>query len=148
MIYFAQPVAGGPIKIGTTTRLTARIKELEATYGQPLAVLGTCEGDKKTESEIHRRFRHLRFGVTEQFRPAPDLLDFIGRPLFAGGDSESVAAIPAAGRCTIFHVKGSAEYVAWFDELHRRTHIPKVVMARIALKQLAERLGVEPPPEI
>ena len=41
------------------------------------------EGDRSTEAEIHGRFAHLRFGRTEQFRPEPDLMTFINRPLFA-----------------------------------------------------------------
>jgi hypothetical protein len=38
------------------------------------------EGGPKEEQQIHERFSHLRFGRKEQFRPGPDLMEFIGLP--------------------------------------------------------------------
>lgn len=83
MIYFVQPVDGGPIKIGYTADVPARIKQLESHYKVPLAILATIEGDEAYERSLHARFAHLRFGRTEQFQPDPELLAFIGKPLFA-----------------------------------------------------------------
>lgn len=82
MVYFLQATDGGPIKIGHSQDVLARIKQLEATYKRPLALLATIPGGREEEQAIHARFSSLRFGKTEQFRPDPDLLAFIGRPLF------------------------------------------------------------------
>ncbi len=95
MIYFAQDLDGGPVKIGCTDNLPVRLKQLEAHYGRPLALLGTMEGGPHEERAIHGRFAHLRFGRTERFRPAGDLMDFIGRPLLVGPNPEAVEAMPA-----------------------------------------------------
>jgi len=83
MIYFLQSTTGGTIKIGHSVDVDARRIQLEAHYGQPLALLATMPGGRPEERAIHERFSHLRYGQTEQFHPAADLLDFIGRPLFA-----------------------------------------------------------------
>lgn len=96
MIYFVQPVDGGPIKIGTTINLESRIRSLERHYGRKLAVLATMDGSYDEEKAIHDRFSHLRFGRTELFRPAFDLLEFIGRPLLACANPDTVEAIKPA----------------------------------------------------
>jgi hypothetical protein len=51
-------------------------------------------------------------------------------------------------RETVIHMKGSAEYVAWLDDVHRKTHIPKVQIFRLAIAEWAERNGHPTPPEI
>jgi hypothetical protein len=93
MIYFLQPVDGGPVKIGTTENLDARVKQLEAHYGCPLALLGTMPGGREEERSVHERFGHLRFGRTEQFQPAADLMAFIDRPLLVGANPDAVEAM-------------------------------------------------------
>ena len=93
MIYFAQPIGGGPIKIGFTDDLDLRVKQIEGHYGQPLALLGTMPGGCEEERDIHLQFAHLRFGRTEQFRPASDLLAFIGRPLLVGANPDAAEAM-------------------------------------------------------
>jgi hypothetical protein len=80
---------GGPIKIGTTDNLDTRLRVLEADYGRPLAVLATRPGGRAEERQWHRRFAHLRLGRTEQFRPAAELLEAIGRPLLVGPNPEA-----------------------------------------------------------
>jgi hypothetical protein len=51
-------------------------------------------------------------------------------------------------RETIVNMKGSPEYSAWLEELHRKTHIPKVQIFRVAIADWAARNGHRPPPEI
>jgi hypothetical protein len=51
-------------------------------------------------------------------------------------------------RETVIHMKGSASYVAWLDQVHRKTHIPKVQIFRLAVAEWAERNGHTAPPEI
>jgi hypothetical protein len=45
-------------------------------------------------------------------------------------------------------MKGSADYVDWLDGVHRKTHIPKVQIFRLAVAEWAERNGHPVPPEI
>jgi hypothetical protein len=108
MIYFAQSTDGGPIKIGTTADVESRLRQLEAHYGRPLALLATMPGGRDEERAIHRRFALLRFGRTEQFRPAPDLLAFIGRPLLVDPNHETVEVI---------HVQSKGRFVRMDDNL-------------------------------
>ena len=51
-------------------------------------------------------------------------------------------------RETVIHMKGSAEYVAWLDGVHRETHIPKVQIFRLAVAEWAVKRGIPAPPEI
>jgi hypothetical protein len=51
-------------------------------------------------------------------------------------------------RETVVNMKGSAEYVAWVDGVHRKTHIPKVQIFRLAIAEWAEKHGHPAPPEI
>lgn len=92
MIYFAQ-LDTGAIKIGTSRNVESRLDQLKSYYGKPLALLGTMPGGRKEEREIHQRFGHLRFGRHEQFKPAQDLLDFIGKPLLVGANPDAVEAV-------------------------------------------------------
>lgn len=100
MIYFVQAVDGGPVKIGYSADVPLRVRQLEAHYRKPLAILATMPGGREQEAEIHARFDHLRFKSSargrhpEQFRPAPDLMAFIGRPLLVSADPSAVEAMP------------------------------------------------------
>lgn len=125
MVYFVQPIDGGPIKIGFSGDVPGRIQQLEAHYGCRLAILATMEGGREEEKAIHERFSHLRFGRTEQFRPGPELLAFIGRPLFAAAGD--VVEIKPAGtgrvdtegwqsKPPIVQFRGTAEFKAWLLE--------------------------------
>jgi hypothetical protein len=92
VIYFMQPTDGGPVKIGTTDDLVRRHKQLEAKYECPLEVLATIRGGRAQEAEIHARFAHLRLPRTELFRPEPELMEFISRPILVGANVEMVEA--------------------------------------------------------
>lgn len=100
MIYFMQSPEGGPVKIGYSANVDARLRQLEAHYGQPLALLATMRGGPDEEAAIHERFSHLRLkGKSnlgrriEQFRPAADLMTFIGRPLLVGVNPDTVEVL-------------------------------------------------------
>ena len=99
MIYCAQ-LPTGTIKIGYSDDVTTRIEQLEQHYGVPLVLLYTEPGGKAEERAWHARFKHLRCGQTEQFRPGPDLMEAIGRPLLVSSNSETVEAIR-----TVKHVR-------------------------------------------
>lgn len=148
MIYFAQPVAGGPIKIGTTTNLDARLKQLEYTYKQPLALLATTEGGREREAEIHEHFRHLRFGRTEQFRPAPELMAFIGKPLLVDANPDLVEAMPSLSVMkNLASIRGTDAWKLWLDGLAAKKRMSIAALIDHALVEAARSIGFhEPPP--
>ena len=71
----------------------------------------------------------------------------MGRPK-KGVEPQKSSSADMGSRETIIHMKGSAEYVAWLDSVHKKTHIPKVQIFRIALAEWAERNSHPLPPEI
>ena len=58
-VYFIR-AGDGPIKIGWALDPIARLKELQVGNPEPLQLLMTLADDGKLESELHRRFAHLR----------------------------------------------------------------------------------------
>jgi hypothetical protein len=65
------------VKIGFTDDLGVRHKALQNRYGHDLIILAKMAGDRRKEAEIHSRFQHLRITREEQFRPEPELMEFI-----------------------------------------------------------------------
>ena len=114
MIYFAQ-LPNGAIKIGKADDVKTRLDQLRAHYGADLAVLCIMDGGREVERELHERFRHLRFGRTEQFRPTAGLLSFIGRPLLIHANPESVEE--ATHHLTQHGVRMTREYQEWLSRL-------------------------------
>jgi hypothetical protein len=76
MIYFVRETEDGFIKIGTTVRLTERLKQLEAEFDVKLEVLAVIAGGRKEEKMLHRRFAH-NHPWREWFSPSEDLLRYI-----------------------------------------------------------------------
>lgn len=141
MIYFVQATDGGPIKIGFTDNLDARLKALESHYGRPLALLHAMEGGRAEEAETHDRFSHLRIGRTEQFMPGPDLMEFIGRTHFFNlGD-----VLMMEGTSCQVVVKGSKEWRDWVMALSRFSRMRVPFLIDHALIEYAKRHGFEPP---
>lgn len=92
MIYFMQGETGGPVKIGYTDDIVRRRKQLEAKYDCSLEVLLLVNGGRDRETQVHAQFAHLRFPRTELFRPEPELMEFISRPILVGADGDLVEA--------------------------------------------------------
>jgi hypothetical protein len=145
VIYFLQSSSGGPIKIGYSQDVETRIGQLEADFGRPLALLRVMPGGRDEEKAIHGRFAHLRLGQTEQFRPASDLMDFIGRPLLVGANPDTVEVM-GVDRVTIVNLKGSMEQREWLDHIARETMIPASRIVRAALSAWAKKRGYPPMP--
>lgn len=145
MIYFAQ-LPTGSIKIGFSDDVETRLADLERHYGVPLSLLHTEPGGRTEEREWHDRFAHARFGRTEQFRPVPELMEVIGRPLLVGANPDAVEAVEPSGRTTLIILKGTPAQAEWLDKRHRETHIPKSVIVRLALAHWAESNGLPPFP--
>jgi hypothetical protein len=78
MIYFAEAIGVGHIKIGFTDGDAAvRLDTLQTGSPVPLRLLGTRPGTLDDEKDLHRRFAGaLVHG--EWFRPVAELLDLIG----------------------------------------------------------------------
>ncbi|MER7155923.1 hypothetical protein ABT366_34505 [Streptomyces lydicus] len=81
VVYYMQRVDGGLIKIGTSTRLRERSRELDAK------VLAAEPGSKPEEGRRHRQFERLH-DHDEWFRPGDDLMAHVaevveryGRPV-------------------------------------------------------------------
>lgn len=147
MIYALQPLDGGPVKIGFSSDVEARQKQLEATYGRPLALLATIEGGREEERAIHDRFAHLRLGGTEQFRPTPELMAFLGRPLLVDQNAKITEAIPAKNLLAI-QIRGAPEWKAWVEEMAAFDRLSVAAMTDRALSRYAEMIGFkEPPPK-
>jgi hypothetical protein len=52
----------------------------------------------------------------------------------------------SASRITIINLKGSAEQSAWLEAIHKKTHISKSVIVRLALSEWADKNGHQPFP--
>jgi hypothetical protein len=146
LIYFMQSVDGGPVKIGFSENVAQRHKELESHYKLNLTVLAVMDGGKEEERGLHDRFSHLRFGRTEQFQPVLELMEFIGKPLFAS--AVEVIAMPARAQVTILNLKGSLREKDIVDQLSLKTDIAITVIARRGIALWAKSKGLtEYPPE-
>jgi hypothetical protein len=141
VIYFAQ-LETGSIKIGTTTNLNSRLAALESFYGQPLALLATMRGGRATELKIHERFAHLRMGRTEQFRPGPDLMEFIGKPLLVSANPDAIEPVEGLSRMVTLHV--SPEWKGWIDGLARHCRLDVAKVIDLAVVQFAQAEGYAP----
>lgn len=82
----------GWIKIGTTTRLSARLKQIAADIGHTPTVLAVLDGAFAEEHALHERFGFAKMRG-EWFYPGPELLQLIeteGRP-WDGSDEVPLA---------------------------------------------------------
>ncbi|MFI5458973.1 MAG: GIY-YIG nuclease family protein [Isosphaerales bacterium] len=141
MIYFAQ-LTSGAIKIGTTKDVEARLSGLANHYGMELALLATMPGDRSVEAEIHERFTHLRIHARkEQFRPGPDLMAFIGRPLLVDPNPDVVEAVEPARLAVVVTLKGSLKWKAWLDRLSDQFRTDNSKVIDMALVEFAKAHG-------
>ncbi len=75
MIYFVQSESG-PIKIGYTASVTKRLSQIKGSTVETVTLLGTMDGDRSQEKELHTRF--IKYNIKgEWFSPADDILEFI-----------------------------------------------------------------------
>jgi hypothetical protein len=157
LIYFAQAVEGGPVKIGFSTNVEARVRQLEKHYGRQLAVLATLPGGLEEEAAIHERFDHLRLKRKndrgrhpEQFRPAADLMVFIERPLLVGANADAVEAMDVERISLLRNIlvlRGTEEWKVWLDGLATANSAPLTVTVEQALKEYANKIGYSKPPK-
>ena len=53
----------------------------------------------------------------------------------------------ADDRAVIIHLKGTSGYAAWLDDIHKKTHLPKATIIRLALTLWAKENDHPEPPE-
>ena len=70
----------------------------------------------------------------------------MGRP--KGKKSDRDKKTESVARPILIGLRGTPEYSAWLERVHRKTSIPKAVILRLALKVWAETNGHELPPEM
>lgn len=146
MIYFVQPIDGGPIKIGHSEDISRRLPQLESHYGCALALLATMDGGQDQERLIHERFEHLRFGRTEQFRPARDLMEFIRRPLLVHAAPDAVEVME--GRTHTVTLKGSEQWKQWLERSAKHCRVSISSLIDLAVTEYVKAMGFkEEPPE-
>lgn len=75
-VYFAQSVAGGPVKIGHSADVEARVASLQTAHVDTLRIIGTIPGGRAVEAALHASFAADRIGG-EWFRPSPSLVAFV-----------------------------------------------------------------------
>ena len=126
MIYFIKSPTGA-IKIGTTIRLSQRLKQLAAEHGPGLEVLAVADGSFEVERALHRRFAHLR-QVGEWFEPGDDLMGFIvsdGKPWDSSEDNPPTVPIKVdrgiAAKAKIVASDRGIDLAAYVSEVLRAT---------------------------
>jgi hypothetical protein len=70
----------------------------------------------------------------------------VGRPRKRPGQPSGEAG--KDDRSNVIVLKGSRQYVDWFNSLHEKTHIPKATIVRLALAEWAKKQGHATPPEM
>ncbi|PID03615.1 hypothetical protein CSV67_02950 [Sporosarcina sp. P2] len=77
-VYFVQAEIGGPIKIGSASNVSKRIKALQTGNPEKLRVLHTTTGGKRLEFHLHRKFtEHHKFG--EWFYNSEEIYELIAK---------------------------------------------------------------------
>ncbi len=76
VVYFIQPINGGPIKIGWSSDVKRRLAALNSAHPYELTILGTIRGSVRDERRLHHRFSSGRL-QGEWFEPSEELLAFI-----------------------------------------------------------------------
>lgn len=68
----------------------------------------------------------------------------MGRP--KGRPKAKLEDESSAARTTIISLKGTQKQADWLESVHRKTHIPKAVIIRLALAEWAKSRGYGPFP--
>lgn len=68
-VYFIQRGTDGPVKIGHSKRVSARLAGLQSGCPEPLSLIGILPGGRKKEMELHAKYADLRL-TGEWFKPA------------------------------------------------------------------------------
>jgi hypothetical protein len=103
-------------------------------------------GGRDEETAIHDRFSHLRLGRTEQFRPASDLMEFIGRPLLVDLNPDAVEVMSGKSKPMALQMRGAVEWKAWLEKLAEFDRTSVADVADRAIARYAKEIGFPDPP--
>jgi hypothetical protein len=139
VIYFMQ--AGGTelIKIGTTIRLSQRLRQIESAIGCACRVLGVMDGSYAEEGELHRKFSHLWL-ESEWFEPTDELIRFIASVARPWDGEDEVPSALVAMKCR-------QEYKDWVIRYAREKRTTPSQLIDGALVSIARIDGFELPPD-
>jgi hypothetical protein len=107
VVYFLQAGEGGPVKIGFTKSLEARIRELQTGCPYELRVLATIAGKSRLERRYHYHLWQHRLRA-EWFNPSEAVLHAAARaaagevvaPPFEPRPVRETKSLPSNGCCT------------------------------------------------
>lgn len=74
MVYFLYN--GESVKIGHSKNPKKRVKQLQTGSSSRILLLGSIEGGKELEKELHKKFNYIRI-KNEWFLPHEDLVEYI-----------------------------------------------------------------------
>ena len=106
-VYFIRSVANESlIKIGYSSNVIIRFMHLHSSSPLTLELIGWVEGDRLTEREWHKRFKHLR-SHGEWFHATPELIESIHKEsgVHGGTPAEFFSAI----RLLVSKLKGDVK---------------------------------------
>jgi hypothetical protein len=86
---------GGAIKIGKADDVERRLIALRFKYGPGVEILKVVRGSYPREKRLKARFADHRFTFTEQFRPVPALMRYMGLCPIRRVDPEMVEPAPS-----------------------------------------------------
>lgn len=132
----------GYVKIGTTVRLSQRLKQIATNIGHTPTVLGVLDGGYAEEAALHERYKGFRRGG-EWFDPEHSnlltLIDDEARP-WDGVDEKP--------DCLAVQIRGSEEWRAWVDRAARFNGTNVTSMFDMAVARFVRESGFnEVPPE-
>lgn len=79
-VYVIRVGENGPVKIGWSRQPLRRLKNMQTASVEPMRLLGTADGELKTEKELHRQYKHLQLRG-EWFTFCPTMMDKITAPV-------------------------------------------------------------------
>lgn len=77
-VYFIQGESGGPVKIGYTTDIKRRLKELQSGSIDILQILLVVPGNKVYEQYLHSKFENYRL-KGEWYKPDPKIFEYMDK---------------------------------------------------------------------
>jgi hypothetical protein len=75
-VYFLRESGSGAIKIGTSTNVALRVRNIRRDMPHEVVLLATIRGGYQVEAQLLAFFEHARIRG-EWFRPVPELLEYI-----------------------------------------------------------------------
>lgn len=104
-VYFAQQAGDteGPVKIGFSSDMKARVKNLSVASVGGITILATIAGGKETEAYFHEKFEAYRISG-EWFEMSHDIAEFIARC------KAGKAFVPAINDTARYMVRRQAQY--------------------------------------